>query len=83
MASKQGSKMSVSPLSTEKDYAEVVEFFKVGCSALDVFSCLTTCDQDKDTSKYSLGLAQSLDSIRAKAAFIEVSGNGRAAIGMY
>jgi len=48
--------MSVGPLSTEKDYAEVVEFFK-----------------DKDTSKYSLGLAQSLDSIRAKAAFIKRS----------
>jgi hypothetical protein len=68
--------MSVGPLSTEKDYAEVVEFFKVGCSALDVVRCLTTRDQDKDTSKYSLGLAQSLDSIRAKAAFIKVSDSG-------
>lgn len=48
--------MSVGPLSTGKDYAEVVEFFK-----------------DKDISKYSQGLAQSLDSIRAKAAFIERS----------
>ncbi|KAF8232360.1 hypothetical protein L208DRAFT_1272750 [Tricholoma matsutake] len=53
--------MSVGPLSTGKDYAEVVEFFKAGIYI----------------SKYSQGLAQSLDSIRAKAAFIEVSNDGR------
>lgn len=44
-----------SGLSTEKDYQEIVEFFK-----------------DKDTSKYNLALAQVLDTIRAKIAWLEV-----------
>ncbi|KAF8061516.1 leucyl aminopeptidase [Lyophyllum atratum] len=48
--------ISMGFLSTEKDYQEVVEFFK-----------------DKDTSKYDQGLAQVLDGIRAKAAYIERS----------
>ncbi|KAF9466381.1 leucyl aminopeptidase [Collybia nuda] len=54
--------MSMGGLSTERDHAEVVEFFK-----------------DKDTSKYNLSLAQSLDSIRAKAAYIERSSDDMAA----
>jgi aminopeptidase 2 len=44
-----------SGLSSEKDYQEIVEFFK-----------------DKDTSKYNLALAQVLDTIRAKIAWLEV-----------
>jgi aminopeptidase 2 len=43
-------------LSAEKDYQDIVEFFK-----------------DKDTSKYSQALAQTLESIRAKTAWIDVS----------
>lgn len=31
--------------------------------------------QDKDTSKYSQALAQALDSIKARAAWIEVRGD--------
>jgi len=45
-----------SGLSSEKDYQEIVEFFK-----------------DKDTSKYNLALAQVLDTIRAKIAWLERS----------
>lgn len=42
-------------LSAEKDYKDIVEFFK-----------------DKDTSKYSQALAQALESIRSKIAWIGV-----------
>jgi aminopeptidase 2 len=43
-------------LSTEKDYEDIVEFFK-----------------DKNTAKYNMALAQTLDTIRAKIAWIERS----------
>ncbi|KAG6813612.1 hypothetical protein H0H92_009229 [Tricholoma furcatifolium] len=48
--------LSMGRLSTEKDRADVVEFFK-----------------DKDTSKYNQALAQVLDGIRARIAYIERS----------
>ncbi|KAF9463935.1 leucyl aminopeptidase [Collybia nuda] len=47
--------MSTKRLSTDKDYSNIIEFFK-----------------NKDTSKYDQALAQVLDSIRARIAFIEV-----------
>jgi len=65
-------KMSMGCFSTDKDYAEVVEFFKVRGHLHRAFAVVYLENQDKDTSKYNLSLAQTLDSIRAKTAFIEV-----------
>jgi len=69
---------SIGSFSSEKDAQEIEEFFKVGIDSRtdsgffrrDSHIIMT---QDKDTSRYDMVLAQSLDGIRARAKWIERS----------
>lgn len=58
---------------SEDDLRMIEEFYKVN----HLWTMMTMIDelwnQDKDTSKYNLALAQALDSIRSSAAYVAVS----------
>ena len=72
---------ALSGLSTEADRQSVDAFFKVRIPlapryvarrARAVLTSLVLAVQDKDTGKYNLALAQALDGIKAKSAWIAV-----------
>ena len=59
-------------LSSEADAVRIENFFKVGVIKFHRYIYIDMT-QDKDTSKFTIVLAQSIDGIRATASWLEVS----------
>lgn len=68
---------SIGSFSEEKDAQEIEQFFKVGrdshTNSFFFRRDSRIMKQDKDTSRYDMVLAQSLEGIRARAKWIERS----------
>jgi hypothetical protein len=66
-----------SGLSSEKDYQDTAEFFKVTLTETYSACCRGSriyCTKDKDVSKFNKALSQTLDTIRSNATWIDVRG---------